>query len=70
MADKLQEMYTKWTEDTKPTEEASLQCFQGGVSAGAVSMRQRAIDVVNATKLPNDAKNKLLSGIGSLPDIG
>lgn len=70
MSDKLTDMYNAWQAASKPTEEHSLQCFQGGLTAGAVSMRTRAIEVIQCTKLADEVKNTLLTEVGKLPDIG
>jgi hypothetical protein len=68
MPDQLTKMYDEWKETASdPTE---FQAFQGGVTAGSVRMRHRALAVVQAAKLPNDKLNELLAAIGTLPDIG
>ena len=70
MPDKLTQMYDAYRKSVAdPTD---FQLFQGGVTAGAVSMRERAIAVVKdaiITVRCNDARNALLTAIGRLSDI-
>ena len=66
MADKLKEMYDAFMNGRQPHELDSLQLFQGGVTAGAVSMRSRAQKAAQAGKKPD---NSVINAIGSLPDI-
>ena len=62
MGDKLQEMFDKWKGSIDPeAERTEFQAFQGGVTAGAVSMRERAMALAGSNK----AKN----AIGQLSDI-
>ena len=70
MPDKLMSMFDEWSK-TQPDPAASttFQVFQGGVTAGAVSMRQRATTIITTTKMSNTVKNALLSAIGQLSDI-
>ena len=78
MPDKLLEMYEKWIKaNENPT--TQFQAFQGGVTAGAVAMRERAMKVVKDSALlvavaPEDVNvaelvNALINAIGSLSDI-
>jgi len=67
----MRDTLNKWLDDYKqqvndPTE---LQLFQAGVSKNAQSFRERAVAVIQKTKLKDDVKNELLTGIGSLSDI-
>lgn len=65
MADKLLEIFNAWRA-TKPEPPTELQLFQGGFTAGAVSLRERAIKTAqNPALTHNDVINK----IGALPDI-
>lgn len=64
MGDKLQDMYNAWkTNAGNPdgTPLTEFQAFQGGVTAGAVSMRERAMAVADS--------NEVKDAIGQLPDI-
>ena len=64
MADKLTEIYNAWI-NTKKEVPTEFECFQAGFTAAAVSMRTRAMAVVDKNKDVNKIKN----GIGSLSDI-
>jgi hypothetical protein len=67
MPDKLQELFDAFKLTTKrPT---PLQLFQGGLTVGASTMRQRAVSIISAATMDNDAKNALLNAVGSLSDI-
>ena len=71
MADKLTELYEAWRAtqpDPAPAQEG-FPAFQGGFTASAVSMRNRAISIVQSAKLPDQVKNNLLTAIGTLSDI-
>lgn len=68
MADKLFDIYDEWR--AKQNAPDAFQCFQAGFSASAVSMRERAMKVVDGKEgvVPinlNDIKNS----IGQLSDI-
>jgi hypothetical protein len=62
MPDKLTEMYNEWAQGRDPESLTSFAIFQAGVTAGAVSMRTRAMEKIK----DNDTKN----AVGQLPDIG
>ena len=67
MADKLTEMYNK---ANVPPPDSNFQLFQRGVTAGAVSMRTRAMEAVR--KLDHPALGDLddvINAIGQLSDI-
>ena len=63
MADKLTELFNK-AQETNPNV-CDFVSYQAGFTAAAVSMRSRAMDVLNTKKNINDIKN----AIGSLSDI-
>ncbi len=68
--DKLTEMFETWKKN-QPGDtdgDAVYPAFQGGLTAGAVSMRQRAIAVIQDQK-GNLKKNDVLTQIGQLSDI-
>ena len=78
MPDKLTEMYEAWRVKI-PIGVTEFQAFQGGVTAGAVAMRERAMKVVKDSAplvavAPEDVNvaelvNALINAIGSLSDI-
>jgi hypothetical protein len=59
---------TKWFKALTDTvqEPTPYQAFQAGVTAGAVSMRTRAMDVLLESK---SVSNQVINNIGQLPDI-
>jgi len=75
MGDKLTTMYEEWMKTVKSPN--NYQAFQGGLTASAVSMRQRAIAAANSmsTLIPGDqvtvdkVVNAIVNLIGKLPDI-
>jgi hypothetical protein len=68
MEDKLQEIYTAWK--ANHPEPLEFQVFQGGVTAGAVSLRQRALEAIEKALAGNDtAINAAKNAVGSLSDI-
>ena len=80
MPDKLTEMYEAWRAKFPFGQILTeFQAFQGGVTAGAVAMRERAMKVVKDSAplvavAPEDVKvaelvNALINAIGSLSDI-
>lgn len=64
MADKLKELYDEW-EKNAGIDPTTYQAFQAGLTAGAVSMRTRAVHVAQTGK----DKNDVINGIGQLSDI-
>lgn len=62
---------TKWYNDKISPDMPAFQIFQAGVTAGAVSMRTRAMQAVeNDPKLPKESLlNKITNTIGRLSDI-
>jgi len=68
MPDQLQKLYDEWFA-RQQFAVTHYQAFQGGLSAGALSMRTRAIAEIQKTKLDNNPKNALLTAIGLLSDI-
>lgn len=64
MADVLTKMYDDWAK-SQPVAPTQFSAFQAGLTAGAVSMRSRALKVAQDGKASNDVINK----IGSLSDI-
>ena len=65
------DVLTNWYHAKTNSGMTDYQIFQAGVTAGAVSMRERAMKaVVNDSKLPKESLlNKITNSIGSLPDI-
>jgi hypothetical protein len=67
--DKLNKLFQEWQEKNPSGD--LFQAFQGGLTAGAVSMRDRAQKIVQHTVemkgYPN--VNEVINAIGSLPDI-
>jgi hypothetical protein len=68
MADKLTDMFNEWA--GKNPEGTTHQAFQAGVTAGAVSMRTRAMNAIDQGHCPNNEKNTIKNAIGQLSDIG
>lgn len=66
MIDRLVEAYEAWKKTV--TEPTQLQAFQAGWSAGAASLRARAMDVVRSAKQPT-IDNESINKIGELPDV-
>ena len=64
MADKLTELFNAWQAKAGP-DATTFQAFQAGLTAGAVSMRERAVKVAQVGKNKNDVINQ----IGALGDI-
>lgn len=64
MADTLTKLFDDYK--TKTTDPSEFQLFQAGFTAAAVSMRQRAMEVVD--KNSKDV-NAIKNGIGQLSDI-
>ena len=62
--DKLTEMFNDWLSNNPSGD--LFQAFQGGLTAGAVSMRDRAMACLDA---PGDNPNDIKNAIGSLSDI-
>jgi hypothetical protein len=66
MADKLNELFNDWL-STNPAGDL-YQAFQGGLTTGAVSMRTRAMKVVQDWKnIPG--MTEVINEIGQLSDI-
>jgi sulfate adenylyltransferase subunit 1 (EFTu-like GTPase family) len=73
MSDKLTELYEEWKKENplgfpgQPRErpDDDFKVFQGGFTAGAVSMRGRAVKIAQASNDKNDTINR----IGALSDI-
>jgi hypothetical protein len=63
MADKLQEIYEEWSATVANPVDFAI--FAGGFTAGAVSMRERAVKVAQTAK----GVNNIINGIGALSDI-
>lgn len=65
----------KWFEgyDKEHPVTSKYELFQGGVTRGAVSMRERAmravLDITIADQKPIDLINGIVNTIGKLPDI-
>ena len=56
---------TKWYSEKVTEDMDNFQIFQAGVTAGAVSMRERAVKVAQ----DNDDKNEIINKVGELSDI-
>ncbi len=65
--DKLQEMFKKWNDNIAVAPATEFQAFQGGVTAGAVSMRDRAVEAVRSNSAGD--VNAIINAIGALSDI-
>jgi len=61
--DKLTELFNAFTASNPDA--TAYQAFAAGLTAGAVSMRERAVKVAQTAK----GKNDIINGIGSLSDI-
>jgi len=75
--DKLTELFSEWQRNVEaPT---LFQAFQGGLTTGAVSMRERAVKVIQTTqdnighrnplRWDDEVVNNLINEIGQLSDI-
>jgi hypothetical protein len=62
--DKLRQLYDAWSKSLIEPMIPMFQTFQGGFTAGAVSMRERALKLAQTKK-----GNELINAIGSLSDI-
>jgi hypothetical protein len=74
MADKLTEAFDAWVAAHDDTPQEPFAIFQGGFTAAAGSMRERAQKLAQgqASRVSDkdrDLMNDLINAIGSLPDI-
>ena len=67
MDDKLHQAYEAWKKTV--TDPVEFQAFQGGFTAGAVSMRERAMKVTTDVLANDWSGNEALNKIGGLSDI-
>jgi len=67
--DWLGDKYNEWLADHQKDEPNKFTAFQGGVTTGAVSMRERAMKVVRELLANDSAGNKVLDALGELPDF-
>lgn len=65
MPDRLPDLYREWLAHCDGQEPNLYQAFQGGLTTGALSMRERA---VKAAQEGRD-KNEVINKIGALSDI-
>ena len=68
MADKLTQLFDAWA--VTNSDSTTFQAFQAGLTQGAVSMRTRAMSVIDQGHCPNNEKNQIKNAIGQLSDIG
>lgn len=73
MTDKLHDLFDEWKKKAAVASDSPIlfNAFQGGFTAAAVSMRERAMKVVDDCRDPNNdaVLNTVKNGIGSLSDI-
>jgi hypothetical protein len=69
MEDKLHQAYDAWKKTV--TDPVEFQTFQGGFTAGAVSMRERAMKEISKAVVDGHVKDAddLTNAIGALPDV-
>ena len=64
MPDNLTLLFEAWKKTQPPGNENEFSAFQGGLTAGAVSMRERAMACIVGKDI-----NKIKNAIGALSDI-
>lgn len=72
MSDMLTKLYDAWAAKLATKDPTTFQAFQAGLTAGAVSMRTRAMKACHTGGKPvssGELVNQITNAIGQLPDI-